>query len=133
MISNTLRLNASNKKSYNNYNIFGTHGARGGGRTTGSVANTISDLAKICCNADLYLKSHTHQSVMFPEDVYEVTESGKLKSHTKMFFNSNAFLFYGGYAQVAEYKPSNTDIGVIRVQAIRDKEGMRFLTSLNYI
>lgn len=117
------------------YNIFGIHGAYGGGRRLGSPANAMEDMSKVVCNADLYIRSHTHQSLFTSENAFEVNQNGNLKEITKVYYNANAFLHYGGYAEQKGYKPSDRTPGVICIKAYtkqisKSKEEDRFITDL---
>lgn len=45
------------------FNVFGQHGQYGGGRKLGSAMNAVEDLDGIMCNADLFIRAHTHNAV----------------------------------------------------------------------
>jgi len=48
-------------------NIFGQHGAYGGGRKLGAAMNALEDLDGIVGNADIYIRAHTHQPIKVQE------------------------------------------------------------------
>lgn len=88
-------------------NIFGQHGAYGGGRKLGSAMNALEDLDGIVANADLYIRAHTHSPVRGSRDVYVFNHRGGLEKKTKYYFNSPSVLKYGGYAYNKGYRPQD--------------------------
>lgn len=116
------------KNATNKYNIFGIHGS-GGGRRIGSAANNLEDMKRVIPNADLYIHSHTHSTLSWIETVLEITNSG-VKEKQQVFYNTTAFLKYGGYAERAKMKPSCTAINVINIRAKRHKKTMEIVTDI---
>lgn len=98
--------NGSDKMS-NLYTIYGIHG-NGGGRRIGSSANTLEDMCRIVANADLYIHSHTHNVVNFTNCVYVYNPNNKkLELHKRVFYNTNSYVTYGGYAERKKYALSD--------------------------
>ena len=118
-------------KVTNSYVIFGIHGGSGGGRRAGSTANALEDMNKIIPNADLYLHSHTHTQILYPDSIFVYNPTSKtLQRHYRTYYNTNSFVEYGGYAEMKGYKPTDTTPNVLRVRMIRDKGKMRKLTDI---
>lgn len=115
----------------NSYVVFGIHGASGGGRRAGSTANALEEMNKIIPNADLYLHSHTHTTMNYPDSIFVYNNSSKkLERHYRTYFNTNSFLEYGGYGERKGYKPTDTNPSVLRIRIVRDKGKMRKLTDI---
>lgn len=89
-----------------NYKIYATHGS-GGGKTVGSKANKPNGLSRIVVDADVFVHSHTHQAISYPEDILRANlRKHDLEQATQWFVNTGAFLDYGGYAERFNYKAS---------------------------
>lgn len=130
-ISYTLNLlfgSAFGTKSKNHYLVYGIHGA-GGGRRIGGIANALEDMRKVIYNADLYVHSHTHKAVTWVDTCFEMTTSG-LREKNQVFFNSNAFLKYGGYTERFKLPPSSTQTSVLSIRAERNKKSMNIITDI---
>jgi len=118
-------------KLTNAYVVFGIHGGSGGGRRAGSTANALEDMNKIIPNADLYLHSHTHTQILYPDSIFIYNPMSKtLQRHYRTYYNTNSFLEYGGYAEMKGYKPTDTYPNVLRIRMIRDGGKMRKLTDV---
>lgn len=118
-------------KLTNAYVVFGIHGGSGGGRRAGSTANALEDMNKIIPNADLYLHSHTHTQILYPDSIFIYNNTSKtLQRHYRTYYNTNSFLEYGGYAEMKGYKPTDTYPNVLRIRIIRDGGKMRKLTDV---
>lgn len=94
------------------YTIYHTHG-RGGGRRPGSKANRLEDMMSIV-DTDIYIHSHTHTPMVFKTNSFRLdNKNNAIAECTKLAVNTAAYLQYGGYGQVAEYKPTSRDNPVI--------------------
>lgn len=88
------------------YSIFVTHGS-GGGRKEGAKAIRLADMASIV-DADIYIHSHTHLPMIMKQSYHRVDlRSSTVSLVPKLFVNTAALLNYGGYGEVAEFKPSS--------------------------
>ena len=116
------------RNATNKYNIFGMHGC-GGGRRVGSIANNLEDMKQIIPNADMYIHSHTHKAISWVETAFEMTNTG-IKEKQQVFYNTTAFLKYGGYAERAKMKPSCTALNVMVIRAVRHPKAMEIVTDI---
>ena len=94
------------------YKVYMTHGS-GGGRRVGAKANRLEDMANKV-DADLYIHSHTHTPLVFPDRffrTYEASFGGEWVG--RYFVNVGAALDYGGYGERAEYRPASKQKPVI--------------------
>lgn len=115
----------------NRYVVFGIHGGNGGGRRAGATANALQDMALVRPDMDLYVHSHTHTQINYNDMIFLYDRSHKkTKEHQRTFYNANAFLKYGGYAEKKGYKPSDRNPSVLVVNALRTKTGMRIVTDI---
>jgi hypothetical protein len=115
----------------NKYIVYGIHGGTGGGRRAGATANALQDMSQRLPNADLYVHSHTHTTVNYNDMIFLYDyKTKKVKEHKRMYFNANAFLKYGGYAEQKEYKPVDRTPSVLVVKAIRSKGEMKIKTDV---
>lgn len=116
----------------NRYVVFGIHGGNGGGKTVGSTANALYEMSLIRPDMDLYIHSHTHTPVNYSDMIFLFDrKSKKTREHQRTFFNANAFLKYGGYAEQKGYKPTDRTPSVITVAAFRKgSEGMKIHTNI---
>lgn len=118
-------------KMTNTYVIYGIHGGSGGGRRAGSTVNALEDMNKIIPNADLYLHSHTHTQILYPDSIFLYNQTSKtLQKHYRTYYNTNSFVEYGGYAEKKGYKPTDTNPNVLRIRMVRDGGQMRKLTDI---
>lgn len=106
-------------------NVFGQHGAYGGGRRLGSAMNALEDLDGIVANADLYVRAHTHSSIQGSRKVYTINEKGNVETHYKHYFNSPSFLRTGGYGLDKGYRPQDTTPYYILVRAYNERKDSR--------
>jgi hypothetical protein len=124
-------VNSGNKACKNNYVVYGIHGGSGGGRRAGSTTNALQDMALIRPDVDLYVHSHTHTEVNYNDIVFLYDRKiNKTKEHQRTFYNANAFLKYGGYAETKGYRPSARQPSVLVISTCRKKDGMRMLTNI---
>ena len=105
--------------------VAGQHGGYGGGRKLGAAMNALEDVDGIICNADIYIRAHTHQQVSGQRDVFEFMDNGTVKKHTKNYFNAPAFLRTGGYGLDKGYRPASTNPKYLNVRAYCKREGSR--------
>lgn len=110
-------------------NVFGQHGQYGGGRKLGSAMNALEDLDGIVCNADIYLRAHTHQQVQGSRKVFMFNQYGNPECKIKYYYNSPSVLYYGGYALDKGYKPSNDDPAYLNIKAVSTRKGSKTLKS----
>ena len=90
------------------YTIYCSHGAGGGGRTAGGKINRLVDMAAIV-DADIYIMSHVHQPAVLRTAYYRVSASNSsVQKVDKLFINTSAALNYGGYGELALYRPAST-------------------------
>ncbi len=123
-----IRLGEGNKKESNGsgeyrklcYTAYITHGS-GGGRKEGAKINKLAELACIV-DADIYIHSHTHFPVLFKEDYFRIDiQNSNAMPVTKLFVNTAAGMDYGGYGEIASFKPTSKDNPVIYLNG-RKKE-----------
>lgn len=94
------------------YTVYANHGS-GGGRKEGAKAIRLADMASII-DADIYIHSHTHLPMTMKQSFFRVDmANSSVASVTKLFVNTAANLNYGGYGEVAEFKPTSTDTPVV--------------------
>lgn len=119
------------KDVQNSYLVYGIHGGGGGGRRVGATTNVLEDMASVISNADLYIHSHTHKIVTFPKIIFLYDRKrGKLVTHRQLFYNSNAFLKYGGYGERLGFSPTDVTPQVVCVSAIRNRGEMIINTDI---
>ena len=106
-------------------NIFGQHGAYGGGRRLGSAMNALEDLDGIIANADIYIRAHTHQPIQGSRNIFLYDEKGNIHRRTKYYFNSPSVLNYGGYAAEKGYKPTDDTPCYLNIRAISSRKGSK--------
>ena len=103
------------------YTMYVTHG-NGGGRKEGGKINRLADLASIV-DTDIYIHSHTHTPAVMKQSFYRLNQQkASVNEVEKLFVNSSAMLSYGGYGQVASFKPSSNACPVIYLTATRAKK-----------
>lgn len=119
------------KDRRNKYVIFGIHGGSGGGKRAGSTANALQDMADIRPDMDLYVHSHTHTQINYTDMIFLYDrKSKKTKEHQRTFYNANAFLKYGGYAEQKGYRPTDRHPSVLIVNALRKPDAMKIVTNI---
>lgn len=88
------------------YTLYYTHGS-GGGRKEGGKINRLVDLSTIC-DADIYCMGHVHQPAILRTNYLRTdTSNSKVAQVEKLFINTAAALNYGGYGDLAGFKPSS--------------------------
>lgn len=94
------------------YTLYANHGS-GGGRREGGKANRLADMASIV-DADIYIHSHTHMPMIMRQAYYRTCQSNSsVQRADRLYINTAATLDYGGYGELAEYKPSSTKSPII--------------------
>lgn len=106
-------------------NIFGQHGAHGGGRKLGSAMNALEDLDGIVANADIFIRAHTHQPIQGSRCIYSFNDSGSIEKKVKYYFNSPSVLNYGGYAYDKGYKPTDDSPCYLNIRAFCERKGSK--------
>lgn len=107
-----IRFGKNDKGRKHCYTIYVTHG-RGGGRKEGAKAIRLADMANIV-DADVYIHSHTHLPMILKESFFRTClTNSSVMPVTKLFVNTASNLNYGGYGQVAEFKPNSKDAPAI--------------------
>lgn len=108
-------------------NVFGQHGAYGGGRKLGSAMNALEDLDGIVGNADIYIRAHTHQPIQGSRNVFLFDDKGNISRNTKYYFNSPSVMNYGGYAYDKGYKPTDDTPCYLNIRAVSTRKGTKTL------
>ena len=106
-------------------NVFGQHGAYGGGRKLGAAMNALEDLDGIIGNADIYIRAHTHQPLQGSRNIYLFDDKGNVNKRSKYYFNSPSVLNYGGYAYDKGYKPTDDSPCYLNIRAICERKGSK--------
>ena len=106
-------------------NIFGQHGAYGGGRRLGAAMNALEDLDGIVGNADIYIRAHTHQPIQGSRNIFLFDDKGNIHKRTKYYFNSPSVLNYGGYAAEKGYKPTDDTPCYLNIRAVSTRKGSK--------
>ena len=100
------------------YSCYVTHGS-GGGRQEGGKLNRLMQLASIV-DADIYIHSHTHLPAIVKTAYYRTSlRNSTVEKVDKLFVNTAAALNYGGYGELASFKPASTDTPLIRLNGHR--------------
>ena len=105
--------------------IFGQHGAYGSGRKLGSAMNAIEDMDGIICNADLYIRAHTHSPIQGSRKVLSFNDKGNIETKIKYYFNAPAFLGIGGYGLDKGYRPQDNSPSYLNIRAYCEREGTK--------
>ncbi len=104
------------------YWLYATHGY-GGARTKSAKAVKVERLAT-WIDADVYIMSHDHVVNVAP-DLYLVPDprghldkeigfvTGRISAHRKMLVKSNAYIKWGGYAEMGGFPPSDLTTPII--------------------
>ena len=106
-------------------NVFGQHGAYGGGRRLGAAMNALEDLDGIVGNADIYIRAHTHQPLQGSRNVFLFDDKGNISQNTKYYFNSPSVMNYGGYAYEKGYKPTDDTPCYLNIRAVSSRHGSK--------
>ena len=90
------------------YSVYVTHGS-GGGRKEGGKINRLVELASIV-DADIYVHSHVHTPAIVRNSYFRVdTRKCTVRKADKLFVNTSSSLEYGGYGEIASYKPNSLE------------------------
>ena len=88
------------------YAVFARHGA-GGGALKGGKVNRLQRFSDVA-DADLYIGSHTHDDIVMHDAIYRVSrQTGKVRLCDRTYVNTPASLNYGGYGEIAGYRPQS--------------------------
>lgn len=113
------------------YTVFGIHGGDGTGKRIGITANALQDMANVVCNADLYIHSHTHNQISYSDAVYVFNKpKHRIEEHQRTYYNANAFLKYGGYAEQKGYRLTDRSPSVIVINGFRKKDDVKVVTDI---
>lgn len=116
----TLNGRPTKHKSRVTFTIFNLHG-NGGGSKIGNKIQRLDDMQTIVPNANLYIRSHTHQPETHRGVVLNVNANAHtVKEESCVFVNTGACLKYGGYGARAGMKPLSRGIPVITLKALRE-------------
>jgi GTP-binding protein LepA len=100
------------------YVLYVLHGS-GGGRKEGSKANRLAEMASVV-DADIYIHSHTHLPMIMRQAFYRLDLPNSCAAPVdKLFVNTSATLWYGGYGEQYEYKPNSKATPVIYLDGTR--------------
>ena len=124
-IALSLKFGKDSNKNPFTLNIFGQHGAYGGGRKLGAAMNALEDLDGIVANADIFVRAHTHQPITGSRKVYLFNEYGNLEEKVKYYFNAPSVLNYGGYAYEKGYKPTDDSPCYLNIRAYSKRVGTK--------
>lgn len=108
-------------------NIFGQHGAYGGGRRLGAAMNALEDLDGIIANADVYIRAHTHQPIQGSRNVFTFNSLGNIEKQTKYYFNAPSVLNYGGYAAEKGYRPTDDAPCYLNIRAQSTRKNSKLI------
>ena len=111
------------------FNVFGQHGTYGGGRRLGSAMNALEDLDGIMCNADLFIRAHTHAPIQGSRKVFSFNHLGNIECKVKYYFNAPSCMNYGGYAATNGYKPVNDSPMYLNIRAVSTRKNKKTLKS----
>jgi hypothetical protein len=104
--ANTKRKGKRHRPYY--YSIFARHGA-GGGALKGGKVNRLQRFSDVA-DCDLYIGSHTHDDIVMHDAVYRCDRQHATATLTdRTYVNTPAALKYGGYGEVAGYRPQSTN------------------------
>lgn len=90
------------------YSLLVTHG-NGGGKKEGAKLQRLVDLSAIA-DCDIYLHSHTHLPMIAKNSYFRVdTRKCTVHKVDKLFVNTSSSLDYGGYGEIANFKPNSLE------------------------
>ena len=90
------------------YSLYVTHGS-GGGRKEGGKVNRLVELASIV-DCDIYIHSHVHTPAIVRNSYFRVdTRKCTVRKVDKLFINTSSSLEYGGYGEIANFKPNSLE------------------------
>ena len=113
------------------YTVFGIHGGDGTGKRIGITANALQDMANVVCNADLYVHSHTHNQISYSDAVLVFNKpKHRIEEHQRTYYNANAFLKYGGYAEQKGYRLPDRSPSAIVITGCRKKDDVKVVTDI---
>lgn len=102
------------------YTIYCVHGS-GGGKKEGGKIQRLVDLSAII-DADIYIHSHTHLPAITRTAYYRVSTTNRsVQKVDKLFVNTGSTLEYGGYGELASFRPNSIETPVIMLDGTRHK------------
>lgn len=102
------------------YTIYCVHGS-GGGRKEGGKIQRLVDLSAII-DADIYVHSHTHFPAIVRNSYYRVHATTKsVQQVDKLYVNTSSALQYGGYGEIASFKPNSLETPIIKLDGTRHR------------
>lgn len=111
--------NGSGKYRMMCYTVYVLHGSGSGGRTEGSKANRLMEMASII-DADIYIHSHVHTPMIIKQGFHRIDAKNSTVAFVdKLFVNTAANLNYGGYGEAGAFKPSSKETPVIYLDGAR--------------
>lgn len=119
----TLKARSKGSKQHSTlvFTIFNLHGS-GGGSKIGNKIQRLDDMQNVVPNANLYIRSHTHQPETHRGIVLNVNANAHtVKEEGCVFVNTGSCLKYGGYGARAGMKPLSRGIPVITLKALRKR------------
>ena len=101
-----------------NYSVYCVHGS-GSGRTEVAKINRLMQLAAIV-DADVYIHSHTHLPAIVKTSFHRTSPANcSVQQIDRLFVNTAAALDWGGYADLASFKPACKDTPIIMLDGTR--------------
>lgn len=102
------------------YTIYCVHGS-GGGKKEGGKLQRLVDLSAIV-DADIYVHSHTHLPAIARTSYYRVSTTNRsVQQVDKLYINTSSALQYGGYGELASFKPNSTETPIIKLDGTRHR------------
>ena len=90
------------------YSLYVTHGSSGG-KLEGSKVNALMRLASIV-DCDCFIHSHVHTPAIVRNSYFRVdTRKCTVRKVDKLFINTSSSLEYGGYGEIANFKPNSLE------------------------
>lgn len=94
------------------YSLYVTHGSGGGRKESGKVGRLV-ELASIV-DCDIYIHSHVHTPAIVRNSYFRVdTRKCTVRKVDKLFINTSSSLEYGGYGEIASFKPNSLETPMI--------------------
>ncbi len=113
-----IRFGWNEKQRKTAFTIYMNHGS-GGGRTAGAKVNRVAEMANVV-DADIYIHAHTHLPFSFRLPIFRVNmQNSSVASLERLFVNTAATLDFGGYGEIAEFRPSSKHNPVIHLNGVR--------------
>ena len=102
------------------YTLYVVHGS-GGGRKEGGKIQRLIDLSAIV-DADIYIHSHTHLPAIARNSYYRVSTTNRsVQQVDKLYVNTASALDYGGYGEIASFRPNSLETPIIKLDGTRHR------------